>query len=161
MPSFERILLGIDPGYTRIGFGFVRERNGKYEPLEWGVINGPGDDLSAGKRKVATELGALLRRLKPELAAVERLYFASNKRSAMAVSEMRGVLMLVLAQHSVPVLELTPLQVKQRICGHGQAGKPQMQKMVGMLLNIRTRIEPDDAADALGLALCAATERSY
>ncbi|HUO75912.1 MAG TPA: crossover junction endodeoxyribonuclease RuvC [Candidatus Paceibacterota bacterium] len=161
MPIFERILLGIDPGYTRIGYGLVRERAGKFEPLEWGIIEGQGDDLSAGKRHVASELGTLIRRLKPEAAAVERLYFASNKKSAMAVSEMRGVLMLVLAQHSVPVLELTPLQVKQRVCGHGQADKKQMQKMVAMLLNIHGRIEPDDAADALGLALCAATERTY
>lgn len=161
MPTFERILLGIDPGYTRIGFGFIRERSGKFEPLKWGVIECSGDDLSAGKREAATQLGILVRTFKPECAAVERLFFASNKRSAMAVSEMRGVLMLVLAQHSVPVSELTPLQVKQRICGHGQADKKQMQRMVGLLLNIKNRIEPDDAADALGLALCAATERTY
>lgn len=161
MQNSERVFLGIDPGYTRIGYGFVRERAGAFEPLDWGIIGNPGTDLNAGKLSSAERLDGLLRTWKPVVAGVERLYFASNKRSAMAVGEMRGVLLYVLAQHRIPVVELTPLQVKQRICGHGQARKDQMQRMVGMLLGIRERIEPDDAADALALALCAAAEKSY
>ncbi len=161
MRNSERVFLGIDPGYTRIGYGFIRERSGSFEPLDWGIIENPGTDLHAEKLASAERLHALLSTWNPAVAGVERLYFASNKRSAMAVSEMRGVLLYVLAQHRVPVVELTPLQVKQRVCGHGQARKDQMQRMVGMLLGIRERIEPDDAADALALALCAAAEKSY
>ncbi len=161
MPSSERIFLGIDPGYTRIGYGFVRERSGAFEPLDWGIIGNPGTDLNAEKLSSAERLTTLVRTWKPSVAGMERLYFANNKRSAMAVSEMRGVLLLILAQHHIPVIELTPLQVKQRICGHGQARKEQMQRMVGMLLGIRGTIEPDDAADALALALCAAADTSY
>jgi crossover junction endodeoxyribonuclease RuvC len=157
----ERIFLGVDPGYTRIGYGFVREYAGMFKPLDWGIIENPAKDPQGEKRASADRFAALVRRWKPSAAGVERLYFEVNKRSAMAVSEMRGVLLLVLAQHGVPTLEFTPLQVKQRICGHGRADKKQMQRMVAMLLNIRTAVEPDDAADALALALCAATHRVY
>jgi len=161
MPSSERVFLGVDPGYTRIGYGLVRERAGKFEPLDWGVIENPGTDLQSERRTSAERFTKLIRRWQPSAAGVERLYFEANKRSAMAVSEMRGVLLLVLAQQSVPTLEFTPLQVKHRVCGHGRADKKQMQRMVAMLLNIREAIEPDDAADALALALCAATHRAY
>lgn len=149
--------LGIDPGTTRIGYGIIEEVAGTFRPLIWGIISPKSKDPHQAKQETATELSALIRTWSPDVAGIERLFFLNNKRSAMAVSEMRGVLLLILAEHSLPIQEFTPLQVKQRVCGHGQAQKYQMQRMVQLLLHITQPIEPDDAADALAIALCCAT----
>lgn len=151
------IFLGIDPGTTRIGYGIISDDGSRLRPLAWGILA----DLAAGNaedpRTARTALRMLVQRYRPDAAAVERLFFLNNKRSAMAVSEMRGVVMLTLADHGIPVHEFTPPQVKQNICGHGRAQKHQIQKMVRGILAIREEITPDDAADALALALCCAT----
>jgi len=147
--------LGIDPGTTLIGYGVIEDTAEGFRPLAWGVIrNSPSDDV---RTRTADELSRIIAEWHPSAAGVERLFFLNNKRSAMAVSEVRGVILLTLSQNTVPVHEFTPLQVKQRVCGHASADKAQMQRMVGLLLRIRERITPDDAADALALALCCAT----
>jgi crossover junction endodeoxyribonuclease RuvC len=145
--------LGIDPGTSIIGYGVIEEAGGAVRPVEWGVIR---NSAASPTDKQAT--AAAVRRLadawKPDAAGVERLFFMNNKRSAMAVAEMRGVILLALADHGIVVHEFTPLQVKQHVCGHGGAPKAQVQRMVRMLLRIQEEIRPDDAADALALALC-------
>ncbi len=151
------IHLGIDPGTTRIGYGVIDDAGGKLQALAWGILDVPATRAEGDKQAVRAALTALLAQYKPTSAAVEKLFFLNNKRSAMAVSEMRGVIMLALVDHGLTVHEYSPPQVKQQICGHGQAQKHQMQKMVGMILGIREKITPDDAADALALALCCAT----
>lgn len=148
--------LGIDPGTTLIGYGVIEDTGGSLRCLDWGVIRNPGVDSNTDKGATATALTALIARHRPDFAAVERLFFLNNKKSAMSVSEMRGVIMLTLAQHHLPISEFTPPQVKQRICGHGRAEKHQVQKMMRLLLKIQEDITPDDAADALALALCCA-----
>jgi crossover junction endodeoxyribonuclease RuvC len=156
------IYLGVDPGTTRIGYGVIEEMGGRLRALAWGILDVPTPDASGDKRAVRTALAELLVRHAPDAAAVEKLFFLNNKRSAMAVSEMRGVIMLTLADHGLPVHEFSPPQVKQQVCGHGRAQKHQMQKMVGMVLGITQTITPDDAADALALALCCATvQKTY
>ncbi len=152
--------LGIDPGTTRIGYGIIEEAGAGFRPLAWGIINNEGLDAAVGRERTATELAKLVTEWSPEGAGVERLFFLNNKRSAMAVSEMRGVILLALTRAGVPVSEFTPLQVKQRVCGHASADKAQMQRMVALLLRITEKITPDDAADALALALCCATVRT-
>ncbi len=147
------IYLGIDPGTVRIGYGLISDTGGKFRPLTWGIL----ENRSGDPRATHQELAKLIRQWKPESAAVEKLFFLNNKRSAMAVSEMRGVIMLSLAQHGLVVHEFTPPQVKQALCGHGRAQKHQMQKMIRMVLGITEEVRPDDAADALALALCCAT----
>lgn len=149
--------LGIDPGSTLIGYGVVEDVGGTLKPVAWGVIRNPGTDASADKQSTMQALANLIAIHKPDAAGVERLFFMNNQKTAMAVSEMRGVIMLSLADHKLPVHEFTPQQVKQTICSHGGAKKPQMQRMVGILLNIKEKITPDDAADALAIALCCAT----
>lgn len=144
--------LGIDPGTARIGYGVVEEAGATFRPLCWGILSD-----REGAAAVASALTALIKEWSPAAAAVERLFFLKNRGSAMAVSEMRGVLMLTLEQCGVPVHEFTPLQVKQNICGHGRADKGQVERVVRMLLNVREVIRPDDAADALALAICAST----
>lgn len=149
--------LGIDPGTTIIGYGIIEDVGGALQPLTWGVFRNPGIDAMADKQATAVALSDLITSYKPQSAGVERLFFMNNAKTAMAVSEMRGIIMLTLAQHGVPVVEFTPQQVKRGVCGNGQAKKPQVQDMVRMLLRIKEKISPDDAADALALALCCST----
>lgn len=151
--------LGIDPGTTTIGYGVIENDRGGFRALAWGAIRNAGTNASGDMQDTVRALAVLIRSWRPDVAGVERLFFLNNKKSAMAVGEMRGVIMLTLGNHQLPVLEFTPLQVKQRVCGHGQAKKPQIQRMVRLLLKIPGPIEPDDAADALALALCCAASR--
>lgn len=152
------IYLGIDPGTTRIGYGVIEDRDGSFRSLAWGVLESAGGN----KQTARSALEAVIARWTPDAAAVEKLFFLTNKKSAMSVSEMRGVIMLTLADHNLPAHEFTPPQVKQQVCGHGRAQKHQMQKMVRMILGITEAVEPDDAADALALALCCATvQKAY
>jgi crossover junction endodeoxyribonuclease RuvC len=154
--------LGIDPGTTIIGYGVVEDTGNGITPLAWGVIRNPGADSMHDKQTTVTALTDLIATHKPHAAAVERLFFMNNAKTAMSVAEMRGVIMLTLAQHAIPVTEFTPQQVKRGVCGNGQAKKPQIQEMVRMLLRIKEKITPDDAADALALALCCSTvQKSY
>ncbi len=153
--------LGIDPGTTRIGYGIIEEVRGVFSSLAWGIIENPGIHSSEDKAATVDNLRLLLKEYRPDKAGVERLFFMNNQRTAMAVSEMRGVLMLTLQQASVPVLEFTPQQVKLTVCGHGRATKRQVQDMVQLLLHIPQRVTPDDAADGLALALCCATSKTY
>ena len=149
--------LGIDPGTTRIGYGIIEDAGGgTFRCLAYGILESPGVTGPLEKSVAARSLEELLREWRPDRAAVEKLFFFKNKKSVMAVSEMRGVIMLTLAQHSLPIAEFTPLQVKQTICGHGRAEKHQVQKMMRLLLKISEDIRPDDAADALAMALCCA-----
>jgi crossover junction endodeoxyribonuclease RuvC len=154
--------LGIDPGTTIIGYGVIDDDGPAPRPVAWGVIRNPGTDDRADKQATAKALSDLIKLHKPDAAGVERLFFMNNQKTAMSVAEMRGVIMLTLADHNLPVHEFTPQQAKQFICGHGGAQKKQMQRMVQMLLHIQEKITPDDAADALALALCCAVaHKSY
>lgn len=153
MPTY----LGIDPGTSLIGYGVIETSASEIRPLDWGVIRNDGSDATLAREHTAQELLRITEKWRPAAAGVERLFFLNNKRSAMAVSEMRGVILLTLSRAEVAVREFTPMQVKQRVCGHASADKAQMQRMVALLLRIREKITPDDAADALALALCCAT----
>ncbi len=151
------IYLGIDPGTTIIGYGLIETAGNGFRCLDYGVITNPGRDSSSDKAETAAAIAKLVSSYKPDRAAVEKLFFFRNKTTVMSVSEMRGVIMLALHQAGVPVSEFTPMQVKQRVCGHGRAEKSQIQRMTRLLLKIQEEIRPDDAADALALALCCAT----
>ncbi len=151
--------LGIDPGTTIIGYGVVQEDKGVLTALTWGVIRNDGADPSRGRAATAEGIAALIATHRPDAAGVERLFFMNNQRTAMSVAEMRGVILLTLTQQAIPLLEFTPQQVKQTVCGHGRATKRQIQDMVQMVLHIKEPIRPDDAADGLALALCCATAK--
>lgn len=153
--------LGIDPGTTRIGYGVVEENGGIFRSVTWGVIENAGTDGGADKSATAAELSGLIKKYNPTVAGIERLFFMNNARTAMSVAEMRGVIMLTLAQHGIATNEFTPQQVKKTLCGHGRATKNQMQDMVRLVLRIGEPVRPDDAADGLALALCCATAKKY
>ena len=152
------ITLGIDPGTTRIGYGVVRQSENRLSCIDYGILK-IGSDKLAGFKDAEKELGKLIIKHKPDQVGIEKLFFFKNQKTVMSVSEMRGVLLLTLAKHGITIQELTPLQVKQSISAYGRAEKGQMQRMVQLLLGLKDPIRPDDAADALAIAICCANNR--
>lgn len=154
------IYLGIDPGTATTGFGIIKKtKNTKqeYEILEFGVVLTPKTDSDSKRLQIIYEdLGALIKKYKPDFIGIEKLFFATNARTAMTVSQARGIALLVSEQANVPILEFTPLQVKNTLCGYGKADKKQVQSMVQQTFKLKNIPKPDDAADALAIALCAA-----
>ena len=152
------IAIGIDPGTTKIGYGIIQSDRNKMSCIAYGILATSSDKL-VGFQEAEKQLSALIRKYKPDVAGIEKLFFFKNQKTIMAVSEMRGVIMLTLAKHNLPVHEFTPLQVKQNISAYGRADKDQVQRMVRMLLNLKESIKPDDAADALAIAICSASTK--
>lgn len=148
-------ILGIDPGYAITGYGFIEANRGQYRPIEYGAVTTrAGDDFSLRLKELYEGMGQLLEQFRPQAAAVEKLYFTNNKTTGIGVAEARGVILLALAQAQVPLYEYTPMQVKQAVTGYGKALKPQVQEMTRRLLLLDSIPKPDDAADALALAIC-------
>ena len=156
------IVLGIDPGTAALGYGIVDATAGRVREVDHGcLVTSP--DLGLPERLLAihTLVDELLSVHQPALIAVERLFFSRNVQTAFAVGQARGVVLLAAAQHGVPVREATPNEVKSAIAGYGAADKEQVQRMVQMVLAMAERPRPDDAADALAIAVWAAnSERS-
>lgn len=149
-------IIGIDPGTATTGFGVIRVRGQNIEVLDYGVIS-TKKTLRDSERlvEIYDDLSTLLKKHKPQVACVEKLFFATNQKTAMSVSAARGVVMLLLEQLRVEVLEYTPLQVKSMITGFGKADKLQVQRVVQKTLQLSKIPKPDDAADALALAIVA------
>lgn len=155
-----KIILGIDPGIADTGYGIIKEEHGRLSCLAYGSIKtSPKEDLVCRLSSLYSELGKLMKKYKPQLAAVEQLFFNKNVRTALIVGQARGVVLLSLNQHRVPLAEFTPSQVKQAVSAYGQASKLQVQKMVKLILNLKEIPKPDDAADALAIAICALNSR--
>jgi len=149
------LILGIDPGLATTGYGLVEEQDGDLALLECGTITTPaGLPVSERLQQLHEELSQLMHSWRPDGAAVEELFFSSNAKTAMLVGQARGVILLTLALHGLPVHEYTPMQIKQALVGYGGAGKAQMQRMVAMLLDLPEIPTPDDAADAVATAIC-------
>ncbi len=150
------LVLGIDPGTATTGYGLVEaSTDGQVVAVHYGVLTTPaGAALPQRLLRLHRALQQLLEQYQPQAAAVEKLFFQRNVTTAMSVGQARGVVLLTLAAQGLPVAEYTPNEVKEAITGYGSAGKSQMQRMVQMLLNLETLPRPDDAADALAVALC-------
>jgi len=148
-------VLGLDPGLATTGWGAVEEQSGKLALADFGVItSAPGQPLAKRLQSLYLELTAVIALQRPDVAAVEELFFSRNARTAFAVGQARGVALLALADAGLAVHEYTPLQVKQAVVGYGRATKHQVQQMVRMLLNLSEAPQPDDAADAVAVAIC-------
>jgi crossover junction endodeoxyribonuclease RuvC len=156
--SNSSIILGIDPGIADTGYGVIsQDVNQRLNCLAYGSIRTPASQETADRLVVIShDLSRLLKKYRPRLVAVEQLFFAKNVKTALIVGLARGVVMLTAKQHGLDLVEFTPLQVKQAVAAYGQAGKLQVQKMVKLLLNLNKLPQPDDAADALAIAICAA-----
>jgi len=151
-------ILGLDPGTARTGYGVIEKIRNNLRCLEYGCFETP-KHKTAGARLALLEKALLrvLKDYKPDQVAVERLFFFKNLKTAMPVSEARGVLLLTLARKNIPTIELSPLQVKMAITGYGRADKKQIQRMVKEILKLKEVPKPDDAADALALAIASSS----
>jgi crossover junction endodeoxyribonuclease RuvC len=150
------LVLGIDPGTATTGYGLVREgEDGGYEVVDFGVILTPAG-MEAEQRLLLLydRMMNILLLHRPDCGAVEKLFFQRNVTTALAVGQARGVVLLSMAQKGLPVAEYTPLEVKQSITGYGGAEKLQIQLMVQAILGLADLPRPDDAADALAVAIC-------
>lgn len=146
-------IIGIDPGSGIIGFGLV-EQGGTSKMLDAGVIRTTvGDEAASRLVELYESMKELLAEMRPDAAAVEKLFFAQNVTTAMNVSQARGVILLALAEAGLPIYEYTPLQIKMAMTGYGRATKAQVQEMVRVQLGLKTKPKPDDCADALACAL--------
>lgn len=149
------IVLGIDPGTANTGFGVVLARGARLAALDGGVIGtGSSEPLERRLARIHERLTELIARHEPDAIAVEDLYFGQNARSAFAVGQARGVVLLCAGQAGVPCFSYTPQAIKQAVCGSGAAEKGQVQRMVGALLRLPEPPRPDHAADALAVAIC-------
>ena len=148
-------IIGIDPGYAIVGVGVVDYVKNKFYPVKFGAVDTPaGTPFEERLRIIYDTIKEVIAETKPECMSIERLYFNSNQKTAIDVAEARGVILLAAIQAGIPIFEYTPLQIKQSLVGYGRAEKIQVQTMVSSLLNIDFIPKPDDAADALAVAIC-------
>lgn len=150
-------IIGIDPGTGRLGFGVIEVDGRKIKLVDAGVITTPSTDTTEKRLKtIHDDLTSIITETKPTVMSVEKLFFAKNVTTAMAVSQARGVVLLLAESYSLELHEFTPLQIKHALTGYGRADKKQVQEMVKAILGLSTIPQPDDCADALAAALMCA-----
>ena len=150
------VILGIDPGSSLIGYGAVKNEKGKIACLDYGVVKIKAKENELRLVEARKSLKKLLAEIKPDKAVLEKLFFFKNRKTAIDVSQTRGVILLTLAESKIPVVEVAPLELKNALTGFGRASKGSIQKMVKLVLNLKEEPKPDDAADALALAILGA-----
>ena len=155
-------IIGIDPGTGRLGFGVIDANKGKLTLVDAGVVTTPPHTPTNERLEdIFDSLTQIIDDTKPDMMAIEKLFFSRNVTTAMSVAEARGVALLVGQKAKLPIDEYTPMQIKQSITGYGKADKKQMQEMVRLQLGLKVAPKPDDAADALAAAImCAALHRN-
>jgi crossover junction endodeoxyribonuclease RuvC len=155
MSKDENLVLGVDPGTAITGYGLVWSQGDDLRLVDYGAITTPSDEsLPQRLQEIYRQLTALIQARQPAAAAVEKLFFSRNVRTALSVGQARGVALLAMANAELEIHEYTPLEVKQAVVGYGRATKEQVQEMVKMLLGLDSVPQPDDAADAIAVAIC-------
>ncbi|HBU07384.1 MAG TPA: crossover junction endodeoxyribonuclease RuvC [Candidatus Magasanikbacteria bacterium] len=158
----KEIILGIDPGYGRTGWGVIEKIKNEWAVVAYGCIETSVKDPFVDRLvELYNELQKLIKKYEPARVGIEDLFFAKNVKTAMKVGQARGVIILTCMQAGLIVNEFTPLQVKQALTGYGRAEKSQVEKMVQMILKIKTKINPDDAADALAVAITTGASMTF
>lgn len=148
-------ILGIDPGYAIVGFGIVDYDGRKFTPVEYGaVLTEAHTPFSQRLKDIHTDIEFIFDKYKPHCMAIEKLFFTTNQKTGIDVAQSRGVTVLSAAKRNIPVSEYTPLQVKSAVVGYGKAEKQQVMEMTKNLLGLADIPRPDDAADALAIAIC-------
>lgn len=149
------VVLGVDPGYAIVGYGGIEFYNNKYRTLGYGaVITTPEQSFDCRLEAIYNEMTMIIDKCKPDVMAIERLYFQNNQKTAIDVAQARGVILLSAKLKNVPIFEYTPLQVKTAVTGYGKAKKEQVMDMTKRLLNLEKMPKLDDTADALAIAIC-------
>ena len=148
------IILGIDPGTATTGFAVVEKNNDNYKALDFGIFN-TASNLKLEERisQIGSDLEEIIKQYKPEACGIEEVFFTNNIKTAISVSHARGVVMYILTKHKIPIISFTPTQLKSAITGYGKADKHQVQTMTKIILNLIEIPKPDDAADALAIAI--------
>ena len=150
------IILGIDPGTAATGFAIIKKQS-ELRAIDYGCIRtSPQFSTAERLKETHQQIAKLIKKHRPDIIAVEDIFFFKNLKTAIKVSEARGVALLSASQAKIPIAEYTPLQIKQAVTSYGRADKSQVQKMVKVLLNLKEIPKPDDAADALAVAICCA-----
>jgi len=148
-------ILGIDPGYAIVGYGVVDYASSRFSLREYGAVTTKaGEDMFRRLENIYDGMTEIIRRENPDAVAIEQLFFTTNQKTAIAVAQARGVLVLCAQKHGIPIFEYTPLQVKLAVVGYGKAEKIQVMDMTKRILKLKETPKPDDAADALAIAIC-------
>ena len=148
-------ILGIDPGYGITGFGIVDAQRNNFRLLQYGAITTPaGTDFPLRLQMIYNDMTELLMVSKPDVVAIEELFFGQNVTTGIGVAQSRGVILLAIQQAGIPIFQYKPMQVKQAVVGYGNATKHQVQDMTKRILHLQATPKPDDAADAIAIALC-------
>ena len=157
------IVIGIDPGTATTGFGVIEiDKENEYSCLGYGTIKTiPEWEPQKRLKKISDDFTLLIDKYNPKVLAIESLYFFKNLKTAVPVSQARGVILMAAAQKNIPVYEFTPLQAKMATVGYGRADKKQVQEMVKIILRLEKVPKPDDASDALAIAVCYAVSKKF
>ena len=148
-------ILGIDPGVATVGFGVIETQGGRQQMIQYGAITtSAGQPLAARLVQIAQDMETLINRFRPDEMSIEELFFSKNITTGIAVAHGRGVILCTAERLGVPIYEYTPMQVKQAVVGYGLADKKQVMDMTKRLLKLKAVPRPDDAADALAIAIC-------
>ncbi len=149
------VILGVDPGYATVGFALLSARRGQASLIRCGAVTTPaGQPMPARLLQIGADFDTIIGRFSPEVLAVEELFWNSNVTTGIGVAQARGVILMTAAKHGLSVFEYGPSQVKQAVVGYGRAEKHQVMEMTKRLLNLPAAPKPDDAADAVAVALC-------
>jgi crossover junction endodeoxyribonuclease RuvC len=160
--TVNMIILGIDPGIADTGFGVIKKQGEIFTNIAHGsIVTSKNDELSDRLNQLYLELTKIIAKYKPEQIAIEELFFAKNTKTAITVAHARGVALLAAQKSGSKIYEFTPLQIKQALTGYGAADKNQIQNMVKTILKLTDIPKPDDAADALAVAICSAQTKHY
>lgn len=148
-------ILGIDPGLAIVGYGVVDKEGNSYKTIYYDAITTQAHTPIENRIKIIyDEMNLIIEKYKPEVISIEELFFNNNAKTALAVGQARGVVLLSAVEHNIPIYEYTPLQVKQALTGYGRASKMQIQQMMKSMLGLSEIPKPDDVADALAIAIC-------
>lgn len=148
-------ILGIDPGYAIVGYGVIDYQNTRFSVVDYGaILTDAGVPFNERIAKIYDDAFALMQKWKPDVMAIEKLFYNTNAKTVIDVGQARGVLILAAQKNHLSIAEYTPLQVKQSVVGYGRAEKKQVQEMTKMILNLEKIPKPDDTADALAMAIC-------
>ncbi len=155
-------IIGIDPGTAITGFSILESHHGNFRLLDYGCIRtAAGLKNHIRLNQIAEDISTLIKKWEPKLASVEKLFFQKNVKTAMSVSEARGVIMQKISERGIEINEYTPLEIKSAVCGYGKADKKMVQEMVKLTLNLNQVPKPDDAADAIAAAICLANNLKF